>query len=275
MLWNAEEGRRYDPRGLNRVRICLTVFVAIYVALTLIGMSVLGSEAASARAKFDMELERTDQDFNRERENFESTGHFSDNFLKPEALDTSKESSDAFTASLDAFINADFLIIIVGGITTYIFRSIHLRAVAVAKEQELNKARDIALDIKYQMELQTKAMEKLQSASKMGDFIIQGNHAPVTISDSVIQSYNTIVSSDPELASVVKTLAGYIEESKNTEAASYFEELHPLLGSGAKKKSTIKSLWNSIVGVLPGVLELTDVATKMKSLIDGTGSTGG
>jgi len=125
---------------------------------------------------------------------------------------------------------------------------------------ELGEAR---MAIKNQEDILT----KIQDAQRTGDIIVSGNQAPVIIDSQVISSFNTIMKDDPELASAIKLLGGYIEESKSKEAADYYKELHRNIASGERNKVTIKALWRGIVSVLPGVEKLTNVAAKISTLI--------
>jgi hypothetical protein len=151
----------------------------------------------------------------------------------------------------------------------------HEYAVSVAKAQS---ATDLATQLRNAnasleqtnkiMREQKEAIERIKAARGVGDLIIQGNLGPVTIRDTIINSYNTISTTNPELASAIKTLGGYIEESHSKEAAEFFNEFHKHAASGDRNKTLMKSLWRSIVTVLPGVLDLTDVVEKVKELFD-------
>jgi len=98
------------------------------------------------------------------------------------------------------------------------------------------------------MKKQASAIETIQSANRMGDIIFQGIYAPLTIKDSFIQTVKNVSESDPGLASAIKTLAGYIEESHNKEAAEYFEALHKQIASKEEDKTMLKSLWRNREG---------------------------
>jgi hypothetical protein len=93
-----------------------------------------------------------------------------------------------------------------------------------------------------------------------GDAVVIGNNAPVNISDSVINSFNTLSQSNPELVSAIKTLGLYVEDSHNKEAAEYFDELVDRIAAGESNKTLIKALWHGITTALPGANQLTDVA---------------
>lgn len=116
------------------------------------------------------------------------------------------------------------------------------------------------------LEEQMSQIEAIQKAQTIGDIIITNNHAPVVISSTITNSFNTISSNDPELASAIKTLGGFIENSGDTNAAEYFNELHEHLAQENRSPITLKALWNGIVTSLPSVEKLTDVVTKITAL---------
>jgi hypothetical protein len=152
----------------------------------------------------------------------------------------------------------------------------HERNVAVEKERrnaslatELKQTKASLEEAKEIMNKQTGETEKIQAANRMGDIIFEGIYAPVTITDSFKQSVHVVSETDPGLASAIKTLGGYIEESKNKEAGEYFERLHKMIASKEEDKTITKSLWHSITSALPSVLELTDVVAKIESVFQG------
>lgn len=116
------------------------------------------------------------------------------------------------------------------------------------------------------LEAQMKHLEEIKQANTIGDIIINGNQAPVIIASTIRESFNTISTSDPELALAVKVLGGYIEQAKNKQAAEYFDELHKNIASPAPNKTIIRALWEGLVSVLPGVSSLLDVAKKIATL---------
>ena len=131
----------------------------------------------------------------------------------------------------------------------------HERNVAIEKERrntnvatKLEQTNISLEEAKEIMKKQASAIETIQSANRMGDIIFQGIYAPLTIKDSFIQTVKNVSESDPGLASAIKTLAGYIEESHNKEAAEYFEALHKQIASKEEDKTMLKSLWRNREG---------------------------
>jgi hypothetical protein len=61
----------------------------------------------------------------------------------------------------------------------------------------LEGARKTGQETKRLIDQTKKAMENLQSAVRMANVIISGNHAPVTISELVVQSGDRVSDSDP------------------------------------------------------------------------------
>lgn len=145
--------------------------------------------------------------------------------------------------------------------------------VAERKKQEqdkilldVNNVNDNVIAANKALEEHKVIMDKIQNAQKSGDIIVSGNHAPVVINGQIVNSYNSIVQEDPELASAIKLLGGYIEESKSKEAAEYFDEFHKLIAEKDSSKVTLKALWNGMIKVLPEIENLKNVVTKVTSL---------
>jgi hypothetical protein len=247
-----DDGERYDHDGYKTLKSASVVGIIVFLVLMVAGAAFFFNDWNSRKRDWDSK----EKDWGRGL-----------------VLVNDSNDSSGFDGSVVCF-GLLFIFGVPFAIWASFQEAAHKRRVAteiaIEKEQrntvlvdKLEEGRIIAQETIVRVE---KAMEKLQSAVRMGDVIISGNYAPVTISDAVILSYNTVSDSDPELASVIKTLAGYVEESKNKAAAEYFNDLHREMICTPKKKATLKSLWNSLTLALPGVLELTEVAEKVKSL---------
>lgn len=138
------------------------------------------------------------------------------------------------------------------------------------KNEKLHKAAEVAeallKDANVKLEKQMELTESLQKANTIGDIIITNAHAPIIISSTIRNSFNTITVNDPDLASIIKVLGGFIENSENSEAAKYFDQLHQQIAQEERNPTLIKALWNGIVNALPAVKDLTEVVEKITRL---------
>ena len=127
-------------------------------------------------------------------------------------------------------------------------------------------AEELMRSANRKLEEQSAQIDAIQRANTIGDVIIHNNQAPVIISSTITNSFNTISMSDPDLASAIKTLGGFIEESGNREAAQYFDELHRNVAAENPNPTVLRALWNGIVAALPPVERLTTVVAKITAL---------
>lgn len=100
----------------------------------------------------------------------------------------------------------------------------------------------------------------------VGDQIIAHPGAIIVNRSVVVDSYNTVNQKDPELAHALSILAGFIEISKNKDAGEIFSGLATEISDEARP-SIIRTFWNELVRILPGVAKLTSVVAKITTLI--------
>lgn len=105
------------------------------------------------------------------------------------------------------------------------------------------------------------AAQKINEDEYLGKGIrvVTGASSNVIIGSNVQNSFNSLSTSDPELANSIATIAGFVEESENKEAGTALEDLVDEL-KGNKKPSRVKAFWNALVGILPDVAKLGTAA---------------
>lgn len=169
-----------------------------------------------------------------------------------------------------------FLAFVVLGIMGFVYNSEleeHKEKIFAAKNAEQNEVQKLGArnnellhNAHEKLKEQKNMIEAIQNAQTKGDIIISNVHAPVIISSTITNSFNAISTDEPELASAIKTLGGFIENSGNKDAAEYFNELHEHVAQEQRSPVTLKALWKGIVSSLPSVEKLTDVVTKITAL---------
>lgn len=103
-------------------------------------------------------------------------------------------------------------------------------------------------------------------ARGLGDTIIAHAGATVVNRSIVVNSFNALKDSEPELADALKVLAGFVENSKNSEAAEALGNLTEAIGKSDRKPSQVRAYWNELVRILPGVTALAAAVTAVTKL---------
>ena len=72
---------------------------------------------------------------------------------------------------------------------------------------------------------------------------------------------------EPDSAEAVNRLANIIEQSGNNEAGEYFDSLTEELQKSAPRKTVLRSMWEGIQKVLPGVSQVLQITEGIEKLI--------
>ncbi|MDG2608870.1 hypothetical protein P7M26_23730 [Vibrio parahaemolyticus] len=142
----------------------------------------------------------------------------------------------------------------------------HKERIHIAVEREQEKEKYLAEATSKAIVEQSKMMKEIKESKSIGDIIISNNNAPIIISSTITDSFNTLNAKDPDLASAIKTLAGFIEKSGNKEAGRYFDELHQEIAKPNSSPIRLKAYWNGLTTVLPSVEKLTNIVSKITDL---------
>jgi hypothetical protein len=102
----------------------------------------------------------------------------------------------------------------------------------------------------------------------MGDHFEKiGAEATIINRSALSNSLNrTHCEDDGAAAQALQKLAQIIEECGNLEAAENLNALTAELAQPQPRKALVKSFWNGIVAVLPGVAKITEIADHMSQL---------
>jgi len=95
--------------------------------------------------------------------------------------------------------------------------------------------------------------------------VVAHPNSTVLIGSKVINSFNSIEKSDPELAQAIATLVGFVDKQNNLNAADALEDLVTEI-DGEKKASRIRASWDYLVKLLPDVAKLSAAAAVISKL---------
>lgn len=98
-----------------------------------------------------------------------------------------------------------------------------------------------------------------------GDKIIAHAGATVINRSTVVRSFNSVRSDDPDLARALSILAGFIEKSANRDAADVFSDLAEEI-EGGSRPTRIRAFWNELVRILPDTAKMTTAAATITKL---------
>jgi hypothetical protein len=103
-------------------------------------------------------------------------------------------------------------------------------------------------------------------ALKLGDTIIAHPGATIINRSTVINSNIKNQTKNPEIATALKMLAGYVEHSKSQDAADSLQNLTEEIDQKKRSPSKIRAYWNELVRVLPAVASLGTAAAAIAKL---------
>lgn len=98
-----------------------------------------------------------------------------------------------------------------------------------------------------------------------GDKIIARAGATVINRSTVVSSFNSVRSDDPDLARALSILAGFIEKSANRDSADVFSDLAEEI-EGGSRPTRIRAFWNELVRILPDTAKMTTAAATITKL---------
>jgi dipeptidase len=103
----------------------------------------------------------------------------------------------------------------------------------------------------------------------MGGDKFENIHNATIVNRSLVEkSFNKVKSDfDEETAEALKKVADEIERSHNKEAAETFDSFNEELQKPEPKRAVLRALWSGITTVLPTIVQMTDVTTKIAKLL--------
>jgi len=162
-----------------------------------------------------------------------------------------------------------WFIVVMSLIATFYIKDQFFPGIKKANEilDELEKAIIIKkINSNTTMEQVGKMMSE-KEAFHIGDRIIAHDGATIINKSVVVSVFKSFVDKDIELSNAIKVLTGYIEESKNIEAASTLSDLASELAKEAHP-SRIRAYWNELVRILPDITKLTTAVAAITKLFE-------
>jgi len=95
--------------------------------------------------------------------------------------------------------------------------------------------------------------------------VIAHPNSTVFVNSKVVNSFNNIEKSSPDLANAVATLIGFVEDKNNPKAVEVLEDLISEI-NGEKKSSKIQASWEYLVKILPDIAKLSSAAATISKL---------
>jgi hypothetical protein len=161
-------------------------------------------------------------------------------------------------------------VIILGGvplsIVVYIMSEGNIQRVHL-DSQNRERERDILIKENYVISKNTSDAISELKAKETGDFIIAGAGATIINRAMLHNSMNKVIAQDNNLSEALKTIAGFVEQSKNTDAAEILNEFNKKIDAG-DSKVTLKALWISLVSTVPDVVKLGKSAAQIYQYVE-------
>lgn len=125
------------------------------------------------------------------------------------------------------------------------------------------KAEEISDQIR---DIEVMVSEINESAIKTGDIIINGNQNAVVVGSGVIELINGKKENDQELVNALSMVLGHIENTRNADAAKFFDKFAGELAKEKADKTILNALWEATVAAAPTIKHLSEATTKIVSL---------
>jgi hypothetical protein len=173
------------------------------------------------------------------------------------------DGPDAFQArafeSFSAFAVFVVIVVTLSLVQQFLLRR-HLGRVAVAKhrEQAAKDAEELAA-WKSLQNLEPMMKQVVDRAVHTGDIILSGEGAVLNIGSGSVEIIRGTKTTNPDLAKALAAVAGMIENSKNKEAAAYFDKFAEQIERKEPDRTILAALWQSIVVAVPPIKQMAEV----------------